>query len=155
MVIFELYLNKMDKELALIIAEILIKQDETTAQLKSVAARVDNVVAEVNNVVVGVDNVAVGVNNVVVGVNKVAVEVNNVVVGVKETNSILKDFMSISVKQWEQQHKFNEIIVGELKGIKEVLSILSQLETRLKAIEERETKFENRLANIEKLLKAS
>ncbi len=110
----------MDKEIALIIAEILIKQDETTAQ-----------------------------------VSNVAIQINNVTTEVKETNSILKDFMAISVKQWEQQHKFNELIVSELKNIKEVLSALSQLETRLKAIEERENKFENRLANLEKLLKAS
>lgn len=59
----------MDKELALIIAEMPIKQDETTAQLRNVASEVKTVAAEV-----------------------------------KETNSILKDFMAISVKQWEQQH---------------------------------------------------
>jgi hypothetical protein len=70
----------MDRELALIISEMLIKQDETTEQIK-------------------------------------------------ETNSILKDFMGISVKQWEQQQIFNERIVdglkevnGELKEIKVTLS---------------------------------
>ncbi|WP_299285587.1 hypothetical protein [uncultured Mucilaginibacter sp.] len=110
----------MDKELALIIAEMLIKQDETNAQVKNVGERVDNVALEL-----------------------------------KETNIILKDFMAISVKQWEQQHRFNETIVGELKSIKEVLSTFSQLENRLKAVEERENKFESRLANLEKLLKAS
>ena len=77
----------MDKELALIIAEMLIKQDETNAQVKNVGERVDNVALEL-----------------------------------KETNIILKDFMAMSVKQWEQQHKFNEMIVGELKSIREVLS---------------------------------
>ena len=46
---------------------------------------------------------------------------------VRETNTILKDFMAMSIKQWEQQHKFNELIVGELKSIKEMLSTLSQL----------------------------
>lgn len=105
-----LYLNDnkniMDKELALIISEMLIKQDETTAQIK-------------------------------------------------ETNSILRDFMGISVKQWEQQQTFNELMIGELKNIKDVLTTLAQVDTRLKAIEERESKFESRLANIEKLLKAS
>lgn len=47
----------MDKELALIIAEMLIKQDETTEQVKVVAEQA------------------------------------------KETNSILKDFMSFFIKQ--------------------------------------------------------
>ena len=103
----------MDKELALIIAEMLIKQDETTAEVKNVGAEL------------------------------------------KETNGILKDFMALSVKQWEQQYKFNETMVAELKNIKETLSTFSQLESRLKAVEERENKFESRLANIEKLLKAS
>jgi hypothetical protein len=101
-----LYKNIMDKELALIISEMLIKQDETTAQIK-------------------------------------------------ETNSILTDFMGVSVKQWEQQQTFNELMLGELKGIKEGVSALAQVDTRLKALEERESKFEIRLANIEKLLKAS
>ncbi|MEX8546927.1 MAG: hypothetical protein V5804_04925 [Mucilaginibacter sp.] len=110
----------MDKELALIITEMLIKQDETTAEVKNVGERVDNVAIEL-----------------------------------KETNTILKDFMALSVKQWEQQYKFNEMIVVELKNIKDVLSTFSQLENRLKAVEERENKFESRLANIEKLLKAS
>ncbi len=121
----------MDKEFALIIAEMLIKQDETTAQLKNVAARVDTVAERVDNLA------------------------ERVVVELKESNGILKDFMALSVKQWEQQYKFNETIVGELKSIKEVLSTFSQLESRLKAVEERENKFESRLANIEKLLKAS
>ncbi len=103
----------MDKELALIIAEMLIKQDKTTEQVKVVAEQA------------------------------------------KETNSILKDFMSVFIKQWEQQQIFNEVIVTQLKEIKEGLSTLSQLDTRLKAIEERENKFENRLANIELRLKSS
>jgi len=59
----------MDKELALIMSEMLIKQDETTAQIT-------------------------------------------------ETNNILKDFMGLSVKQWEQQQIFNETIITELKEIR-------------------------------------
>jgi hypothetical protein len=110
----------MDKEIALIIAEMLIKQDETTGQVKEVVSRVDGLTAEV-----------------------------------KETNNILRDFMSISVKQWEQQQIFNETIVTQLRDIKDVLSTLAQLDSRLKAVEDRESKFEARLANIERLLKAS
>ena len=96
----------MDKEIALILAEMLIKQDETTEQ-------------------------------------------------VKETNNILRDFMGVAVKQWEQQQTFNEAMVTQLKEIKEFLSATALLEARLKAVEERESRFETRLTNIEKLLKAS
>ena len=110
----------MDKEIALIISEMLIKQDETTAQIKDLTINVQNATTQI-----------------------------------KETNNILKDFVGLSVKQWEQQQVFNERIVTELKEIKDVLSTLAQLDSRLKAIEERENKFESRLANIEKLLKAS
>ena len=108
----------MDK--ALIIAEMLIKQDETTDQVKEVVIKVNNLTSEV-----------------------------------KETNSILRDFMGISVKQWEQQQNFNEAMVTQLKDIKEFLSTVTQLDTRVKALEEREGRVETRLANIEKLLKAS
>jgi len=66
-----IYKNIMDKELALIISEMLIKQDETTAQIKETTAQI------------------------------------------KETNSILTDFMGMSVKQWEQQQIFNELMIGE------------------------------------------
>jgi len=117
----------MDKELALIIAEMLIKQDDTTSQVKEVTVQLKDVVAQVNEVATLQ----------------------------KETNSILRDFMGISVKQWEQQQNFNEVIITQLREIKEVLSTLAQLDTRLKALEDRESKFESRLANIERLLKAS
>jgi hypothetical protein len=103
----------MDKDIALVLAEMLIKQDETTEQIK-------------------------------------------------ETNGILRDFMGMSIKQWEQQQHFNEMFATELKEIKgdvstikKDVSALVQLESRVKAMEEREAKFEMRLANIERLLKAS
>jgi len=38
----------MDKELALIIAEMLIKQDETTTQLKEVVTEVKDIVVYLN-----------------------------------------------------------------------------------------------------------
>ena len=110
----------MDKELALIISEMPIKQDETTAQIKETNSQIKGTNAQI-----------------------------------KETNNILRDFMELSVKHWEQQQTFNEVLVNELKNIKEVLSTLAQLDSRLKALEERESRFESRLANIEKLLKAS
>ena len=117
----------MDKEIALIIAEMLIKQDETTEQVKEVVNQV----------------------------NGLTIEVKGLSAGLKETNNILRDFMGVSVKQWEQQHVFNELMFNELKGVKEALLTLTQLDTRLRAVEERESKFESRLANIERLLKAS
>lgn len=117
----------MDKELALIIAEMLIKQDETTAQMKEVNAQL----------------------------KKNAKQTLEITSLVTETNGILRDFMGISIKQWEEQHKFNGIIVPELKGIKEVLVDFARLDSRLKAVEEREDKFETRLSTIEKMLKAS
>ena len=105
----------------------LIKQDETTNQVKEVADQV----------------------------KEVTIHVDRIAVEVKETNSILREFMGVSVKQWEQQQIFNEVMVTQLKEIKEVLSSAAQLDTRVKALEERESRFEARLANIERLLKAS
>lgn len=117
----------MDKELALLLAEMLIKQDENTDQIKLLTdhARYTN------------DQLNVLTDHSL------------------ETNNILREFMSVSVKQWEQQHAFNEMFVTELRSIKDLLSTLTQIEARLKAIEERESKFESRLAHIEKMLKAS
>lgn len=81
----------MDKELALTISEMLIKQDETTLQ------------------------------------------VSNVVNQIQETNSILRDFMGISVKQWEEQHKFNEVLIGEVREIKDAVKTFSQIDARVKS----------------------
>jgi len=131
----------MDKEVALILAELLIKQDETTSQIKEVASEVKDVVKHVNILTTAVNNLTISSNKTISVLN--------------ETNSILREFMGVSVKQWERQHAFNDSIVNEIKSIKEVVTNFVQLENRLKAVEERENKFELRLANIEKLLKAS
>lgn len=58
----------------------------------------------------------------IAALNKLEAGVTNIEGEVKETNTILKDFMAMSVKQWEQQHKFNEMIVDELKSIKGILA---------------------------------
>ncbi len=92
----------MDKEIYAVISEMLIKQDETTSEIK-------------------------------------------------ETNSILKEFMGVSVKQWEQQQKFNERFFEKLEKIEKVLETLSLLEERVKHLES----LEQRLVKIENLLKAS
>ena len=41
--------------------------------------------------------------------------------GISETNSILKEFMGVSIKQWEEQQKFNERIFNKLDGIEKQL----------------------------------
>ena len=38
-----------------------------------------------------------------------------------ETNMILKEFMGISVKQWEEQQKFNERLFDKVDGIEKKL----------------------------------
>lgn len=57
---------QMDKEIYAVFSEMLLKQDETTREIK-------------------------------------------------ETNSILNEFMGVSVKQWEQQQKFNERFFEKLE----------------------------------------
>ncbi len=60
-----------DKQLAKILAEMLIKQEETS-------------------------------------------------LAIQETNNILKDFMGVSVKQWDAQQKFNEKFFEKLESIEKV-----------------------------------
>lgn len=52
-----------------------------------------------------------------------------------ETNSILKEFMGVSIKQWEEQQKFNERIFNKLEGIEKQLEKIADLEDRVKRIE--------------------
>ena len=66
----------MDKEIALILAEMLIKQDDTTEQVKVIVAQVNGLATEVK-----------GLTTEVKGLTEQAVE----------TNSILRDFMGTSV----------------------------------------------------------
>ena len=55
--------------------------------------------------------------------------------GISETNSILKDFMGVSIKQWEEQQKFNERLFNKLEGIEKQLEKIADLEDRVKRIE--------------------
>ena len=41
--------------------------------------------------------------------------------GIRETNNILKEFMGVSIKQWEEQQKFNERLFNKLEGIEKHL----------------------------------
>ena len=41
--------------------------------------------------------------------------------GINETNTILKEFMGVSIKQWDEQQKCNERIFNKLDGIEKQL----------------------------------
>ena len=55
--------------------------------------------------------------------------------GINETNTILKEFMGVSIKQWEEQQKFNGRIFNKLDGIEKQLEKIADLEDRVKRIE--------------------
>ena len=67
------------------------------------------------------------------------------------TNEILEEFMAVSVKQWDQQTKFNERFFEKLEKIENILDKLTLLEDRVKHLES----LEERVSKIEKLLRAS
>jgi hypothetical protein len=67
------------------------------------------------------------------------------------TNEILEEFMAVSVKQWDQQAKFNERFFEKLEKIENILDKLTLLEDRVKHLES----LEERVSKIEKLLRAS
>ena len=67
------------------------------------------------------------------------------------TNEILEEFMSVSVKQWEQQAKFNERFLDKLESFERVLEKFTLLEDRVKHLEG----LEMRVSKIEDLLRAS
>jgi len=67
------------------------------------------------------------------------------------TNEILEEFMAVSVKQWDQQAKFNERFFEKLEKFEKVLDKLSLLEDRVKHLEN----LEARVSKIERLLNAS
>ena len=66
------------------------------------------------------------------------------------TNEILEEFMSVSVKQWEQQAKFNERFLDKLENFERVLEKSTLLEYRVKHLEELEV----RVSKIEDLFRA-
>lgn len=98
----------MDKDIIEVIAEMLIKQDETNQRLVETNQRLEQTNQKI-----------------------------------EQTNNILKDFMEISIKQWNEQHRFNEKLF-------EKLTDLVKFEDRIKHLEALETRVEK----IEKILKA-
>ncbi|MET4082071.1 ABC-type Fe3+-citrate transport system substrate-binding protein [Pedobacter sp. UYP30] len=106
----------MDKDIIEVIAEMLIKQDETTAGIKETNERIKGTAEKIN-----------------------------------ETNEILREFMAVSVKRWDQQQRFNEKFFEKLGNIEKWMEKMSLLEDRVKHLES----LEDRLLRIEKLLKAS
>lgn len=67
------------------------------------------------------------------------------------TNEILEEFMAVSVKQWDQQSKFNERFFDKLEKLEKILEKLILLEDRIKHLED----LEQRVSKIENLLRAS
>ena len=67
------------------------------------------------------------------------------------TNEILEEFMAVSVKQWDQQAKFNERFFDKLEKFEKILEKFTLLEDRVKHLES----LEERISKIEKLLRAS
>ena len=64
-----------------------------------------------------------------------------------ETNNTLKDFMEVSIHQWNEQHKFNRKLFDKISGFEKIIV----LEDRIKHLES----LEKRVEKIEKTLKAS
>ena len=52
-----------------------------------------------------------------------------------ETNDILKEFMGVSIKQWDEQQKFNERLYDKVDDIEKQIIKLADLEDRVKRIE--------------------
>jgi len=67
------------------------------------------------------------------------------------TNEILEEFMAVSIKQWEQQAKFNERFLDKLERFETILEKFTLLEDRVKHLES----LEERVSKIENLLRAS
>jgi len=77
--------------------------------------------------------------------------VSEMLVKQDRTNEILEEFMSVSVKQWEQQAKFNERFLEKLEKFETTLDKLILLEDRVRHLEG----LEERVSKIESLLRAS
>lgn len=100
----------MDKEIIEVIAEMLIKQDETNRQV------------EKNNRQLGETNRQLGETNK----------------KIEETNNILKDFMEVSILQCKVQHRFNGKLddkLTELVNLEDRVKHLEGLEARVEKIE--------------------
>lgn len=54
---------------------------------------------------------------------------------IMETNNILKEFMGVSIKQWDEQQKFNERLYVKVDGIEKQIVKIADLEDRVKRIE--------------------
>ena len=59
------------------------------------------------------------------------------------TNEILEEFMAVSVKQWEQQAKFNERFLDKLERFETILEKFTLLEDRVKHLESLRNVFQN------------
>ncbi|TAF45332.1 MAG: hypothetical protein EAZ51_04750 [Sphingobacteriales bacterium] len=67
----------------------------------------------------------------------------------------VKDQSLSMVNFFDNQKQFNTSLITELKEIKGFLSSLTDLNDRMKILEQKENKFEQRLSKLENLLNAS
>lgn len=138
----------MDKDILAVIAEMLKKQDQTNDTLNAFMGAATTYAKGTNERLDGINEHLGGIDERLGGIDDQLVNINDRLGGINErlveTNTILRDFTSISVKQWEQQHLFNEHIHNKVDK-------MSSFEARIKHLEE----MEERLIKIERLLKAS
>ena len=96
-----------DKDLLEVIAEMLHKQDQQSELIAQT-------------------------NTSLIETNSRIMETND---RIMETNDILKEFMGVSIKQWDEQHKFNERLYTKVDSIEKQIIKLADLEDRVKRIE--------------------
>lgn len=96
-----------DKDLLEVISEMLRKQDQQSE-------------------LIGVTNTRV------MEMNNSLVQINT---SLNDTNDILKEFMGVSIKQWDEQQKFNERLYVKVDGIEKQIVKIADLEDRVKRIE--------------------
>lgn len=96
-----------DKDLLVVIAEMLKKQDRQSELIEKT-------------------------NSLIHKTNALTQETNALT---QETNTTLKQFMEISIKQFEQQQQFNEKAIGRLSSIEKLLLHVVDIEDRVKRLE--------------------
>ncbi|QQL50068.1 hypothetical protein [Mucilaginibacter ginkgonis] len=124
----------MDKEIALLLAEMLVKQDENTEQIKKI-------------------NTTLGqfMDHSIKQFDQQQNFNEQFATGFKQQNNFNEKFL----KQLDEQQSVSKAMLSELKEIKQTVVNFGDVDARFKALEERENQLENRLSTIERLLKAS
>jgi tRNA(Phe) wybutosine-synthesizing methylase Tyw3 len=110
-----------DKDLLEVLSEMFRKQDQQSELIGVTNTRIMEINASL-----------VEINTSIVETNTRILETNNRIL---ETNDILKEFMGVSIKQWDEQQKFNERLYDKVDGIEKQIVKISDLEDRIKRIE--------------------